>query len=275
MKEHELAQFGLNEYESKAYYTLLSQEMIGAGELSKLANIPQGRIYSVLNGLIEKGFCTLFPDSVKKYQAIHPKIALKAIISDREEQLKSLKTTTEELSKAFDSRKVNDIPTEYIQILTSKQSQIEKFDELITMATKTLYSFNKRPYATGFLRNLKEIDQASKPLKRILKNGTSVKAIFEREEEHTEEFLAMLNYYESIGEEVRISNELPLKMLIADKGTAMVSLRNNHSSKFKLSSMVVEHSDLSNAFGELFDMYWNVSTPLKTYKQEIKANSEL
>ena len=119
-----------------------------------------------------------------------------------------------------------------------------------------MYSFNKSPYATGFNREKSKIESDSLPIIDCIKRGTKVKAIFESEEEATVPFIRMIEYYESIGEEVRIVESLPIKMLLADSEIAMVSLRNNHASKFKLSSMVVDHSDIAIALMELFENYW-------------------
>jgi sugar-specific transcriptional regulator TrmB len=272
---------GFSNYEARAYCTLLDNGPLQASEISLLADIPQGRVYNVLGTLEKKGFCSMFLGSVKRYRAVNPGIAFGTMLQEQLDAYKRLETISEELEKSFQEKETT--PVDFIQVLTSKQSQIERFDDLIKVTETSLYSFNKRPYATGFMRELAEIDRASEPLKRILKKGVKVKALFESESgEHMGLFVRMLEYYESIGESIRIVEKLPLKMLLSDKSTAMVSMRNQSSDsfadRFNLTSMVVEHSDLTGALVELFENYWNRSMTLDQYKAQkisgIQSSSE-
>lgn len=260
-----LIEIGLNTYEAKTYNTLLNHELLTATEVSQFAGIPQGRIYSILKSLELKGFCNIFSGSVKKFEAVHPKIAFQSLILAQEKALKNIEVLSQNLQETFENRKTETTPLDYIQILTSKQSQVNKFDDLIKLSEKTLYSFNKAPYATGFLRQMDEIIKASEPLRKTIKKGTSVRALFEAEKVDIQEFARMVKYYESIGEEVRISEALPLKMLLSDNKKAMVSMRSQDGEKFKLTSMIVEHSDLTNALIELFELHWKKGITIEQY----------
>ena len=260
-----LTAIGFNVYESKAYKVLLSQGLLAASELSELAGIPQGRIYSVLKSLEQKGFCNVFSGPVKKFGAVNPKVAFQGLLQEKERALKEMEALSCELEEVFENREDDQAPLEFIQILTSKQSQVNKFDDLIQRSETTLYSFNKKPYATGFMRKMDEIINASAPLRKIIKKGVSVKAIFEAEDHHIQEFTRMVSYYQDIGEEIRICDKLPLKMLLSDNKNAMVSMKSLGVTKFKLTSMVVEHSDLTNALTELFEMYWEKGMTIEEY----------
>lgn len=263
-----LVRFGFTDYEAKAYSVLITQELVTATELSKLSEIPQGRIYSILNGLQEKGFCNVFPGSVKKFRAVDPKSAFTDLIEKQKQSVLELESLEKDMSKVFENKVSNASPLDYIQILTSKQSQVQKFEDLILRTQDKLYSFNKKPYATGFNRKPEEIHKDSKELIQCINKGVRVRAIFEEEIDNVQPFIQMLNYYESIGEEVRIHQSLPLKMLLSDNDIAMVSMRNNDVSRFKLTSLVVEHTDLTHAFDDLFEFYWTQSMSLSSFKEK-------
>ncbi|MEW6043067.1 MAG: helix-turn-helix domain-containing protein [Thermoproteota archaeon] len=58
---------GLNEYESKVYFTLLLTDRSKMGELSKKSSVPQPKIYLTVEGLKEKGLVDVvdeFPKTV-------------------------------------------------------------------------------------------------------------------------------------------------------------------------------------------------------------------
>lgn len=50
----EMKQLGLNQYEAKAYLTLLEEYPVNGYTLSKYSGVPRSRIYEVLEGLIKK-----------------------------------------------------------------------------------------------------------------------------------------------------------------------------------------------------------------------------
>lgn len=266
----QLISFGFTQYEAQAYSVLLQNNLLTASELSRLSEIPQGRIYNVLEALDKKGCCTVFPGGVKRYKAVTPKLALASVLKAKEEEKVKLEGFRDALQANYEAIETPSGPIDFIQMLSSKESQINKFDELINASNTTLYSFNKKPYATGFMRNKEEIKKASRPLIKCLKRGVEVRAIFEAETEHADAFLNMVNYYESIGEQVRIVPELPLKMLLSDQETAMVSLRSQNPNGFKLTSMVAEHSDLNNAFTDLFESFWEKGQSIQEYSDGIE-----
>ncbi len=263
--QEKLIEYGFGEYEARAYCALISRSQLSAGEISKITEIPQGRVYSILNGLLDKGFVNVFAGAIKKYEAVNPETAFKSLIESKRQDVKQLQDLSTSLSETFEKQKVESTKLDFVQILTSKKSQVDKFDDLIHSSKQTLYSFNKKPYATGFNRSKEQIDLESTPLKQVIASGTEVKAIFERETGNVENFKYMLHYYHSIGEQVRIAEELPLKMLLVDSQLAMVSLRSGDSSRFQLTSMVVDHTDLTSALAELFEHRWNNAMSLTEY----------
>lgn len=247
---------------------IIENNALTASEIAKLSEIPQGRVYDVLDSLSKKGFCYVIAGSKKRYQAVNPEIAFKGYIEKKQEEVQSTIALKEQFKTFYDQNKSTNNPIDYFQLLTSKQSQIEKFDHLINISSTKLYSFNKKPYATGFNRSKDQIINASAPLRATLERGTCVRAIFEEEDEDNwESFKVMIDYYHSLGEEVRIIKQLPMKMLLADNSTAMISLQTRSEQKFNVTSMVVEHTDLTQGLMDLFEFYWQQATPYEEYSR--------
>jgi len=71
--------FGLNTYEAKMWFALLSRSVSTAGELSDISNVPRSRSYDVLQSLEKKGFVEAKPYKPIKYFTIQPKDVLKNI----------------------------------------------------------------------------------------------------------------------------------------------------------------------------------------------------
>ena len=88
-------EIGLTRYETAAYLSLLAKNGQTASQISSSANIPQSRIYSVLKGLISKGWIEKIPSRPTRYKAYQPQIVGKKVA----EELKLKAEETAELLK--------------------------------------------------------------------------------------------------------------------------------------------------------------------------------
>jgi len=71
-----LSEVGLNEYESRAYLTILEGGVLVAREISDRSSIPYAKVYQVLESLINKQLILGDEGRPKKFQSKSPKIAL-------------------------------------------------------------------------------------------------------------------------------------------------------------------------------------------------------
>lgn len=92
---------GLNEYESKAYVSLLKLGLASASKLSSDSSIPRARIYDVLASLEKKGFVEKKPVKPVTYSAVLPTGVVKKIESVNrrgfEESIKELLSIAQSL----------------------------------------------------------------------------------------------------------------------------------------------------------------------------------
>jgi HTH-type transcriptional regulator, sugar sensing transcriptional regulator len=266
----DLVDIGLTEYEAKVYSTLLNHDLLAAIDISRTGDVPRGRVYDIINQLILKGFCETVPGAVKKFRAVNPGVAVNTLIEHQKKQEERMLEVAGKLESMFSRKKSSSAPFDYIQLLTSKQSQINKFREMVEDAKEFIFSFTKKPYAVN--PDLEDVKKVSAPFKKIIDSGVIVRTIYEADDS-TENFGEWLGYFNSIGEQIRIAHSLPMKILIADKNRVMISLRNEGAQKFGLSSMVVEHSDLTTGLMELFEFYWNKSMTIEEYLDSRKLKS--
>lgn len=85
-----LKEYGLKEYEAKAYSSLIFANELTAAELSRIADIPQPRIYDVLSSLESKGLVEIRQGRPQKFRAVDPKIGLQMLAKDLTERLNKL-----------------------------------------------------------------------------------------------------------------------------------------------------------------------------------------
>lgn len=266
----DLAEVGLSEYEAKVYSAMLHQELLTASDITKISDVPRGRVYDIINQLIDKGFCVMVPGAVKKFRAVDPRMAIQNLIEHQQRYQQRMLEIAERLQDKYKTKRDNTTPLDFVEVLTSKQSQIRKFQELVENAGEFIMAFTKKPYATN--PDIDDLKKAGAPFKKIIDKGVKVRTIYEADD-NTEHFPEWISYFESMGEVIRIADKLPVKMLISDKNKVMISLRNQGTGKFNVSSMVVEHSDLTDALINLFEFYWSGSMTLEQYLSVRKKNS--
>lgn len=83
----DLKGFGLSSYEASAYAVLLRLGSADASLVAHKAGIPFGRVYDVLNSLVDRGLLTLHEGRPKQYRAVQPRVAMSILLAQRKREL--------------------------------------------------------------------------------------------------------------------------------------------------------------------------------------------
>lgn len=257
-----LIRAGLTLYEARTYYALLQKNEMTATEISGLASVPRTRVYEVLNNLIKKGFCTAMESKVRRYRAINPQFAFNDFIENMESELSKKKeeivSIREKLIPLYEEEKNEGESIEYAYIVKERNHITEKLNELGENAQKEIITFNKAPYAVNI----------EKPLKRgyveFIK-GLEYKFITDEKDLEDDSYLEFLKMWRNAGAEIRVVKEVPVKMVIFDRKTIVISLPDKVITKPQYTSMIIEHEDLSRFFLQIFDLYYREGKNLEEY----------
>ncbi len=97
-------EFGLTKNEGKAYYELVRFGKLSAYEVSSKGKVPYGKVYNILNSLINKGLARVVPEKTKKFVPCDPKSLIK-FIEEKEARLEKAKEKAKELKKFYGEEK--------------------------------------------------------------------------------------------------------------------------------------------------------------------------
>jgi sugar-specific transcriptional regulator TrmB len=135
----ELKGFGLSTYEANAYATLLRLAIADASTLAQKAEIPFGRVYDVLNGLVERGLLTLQDGRPKQYRAVQPRVAMSILLAKRKRELDEryadLTKLASDLEKRLSPKVKKDVSSFYSTSVGEQESRaflVEKLAEATT-----------------------------------------------------------------------------------------------------------------------------------------------
>lgn len=268
---NELKNSGLQEYEAKIYFLLLTHDSLNPTEISKLSDVPRTKIYPVLKNLIKKGFCTRIPGKLKNYKALDPQVAFSEFLHKIDEKRENVKNLANELEKVYESKNTKKSLDEYIEILTSNKQIHERYLKLLKNTKHELIGFMKPPYSHE--GNKKKFNTQENQYYDIAKKGIQERSLYEfpRDEERD----VIISHIEScikVGEKARLLEKIPLKMIISDGRYVLMALNNPESADSNITSILIEHPDLALANKILFEHLWDQAISFEEYKRKVLKN---
>ncbi len=282
-----LQQIGLTKREAEVYIALLQRKEFTAPELTKMTTITRTKIYEILQNLVHKGIVTESSrNGNKMYRSIDPQIALKNIITNYEESVEQKKIEFEEKQK-FDiemKKKAAGLlekelvslhkdsadnlePFDYIEMLTDIRQIGERWVTIQQNTKQELLVFTKPPYTTPALED--NIEQEKEVFR---KQNIIVKGLYEYgglTQEELESLVKSVEIYQEIGEEARLIEKLPMKLVISDEALVMFALNDRISLKPNITSMYVDHPGYAAALKKMFESYWADGINVETFKKTI------
>ncbi len=175
---NDLKQFGLSEYEAKAYLALTLYGTLTASGVTEKSKIPQSKVYGILKSLSEKFLAESWNGKPLKFRAIEPSIGLKKILERKKMKIKNLKEKSEVILEKL--KPLRNFETEVFGMWSSsgKLACMEKAVEMLERSEKfgfaTTSRFSRYPpldnaYLAALKRNVKikmlgtsKLDQAIK-----------------------------------------------------------------------------------------------------------------
>ena len=132
-----LKDFGLTEYEIKAYIALVEAGPLPASQLSTSAGIPYSKIYEILGNLERKGWVEIEQGRPSKYFAKPPSTALEFSRIRMENKLKSSQTDAiSELQPVYEKKEVQERPD--IWIVRGQNNILDRIKETLGRTRREL-----------------------------------------------------------------------------------------------------------------------------------------
>lgn len=261
---NKLINIGLTEYEAKTYFALLKKHSFTATELSKLTQVPRTKIYSVLTNLIQKGACSELPGKVRKFCAVNPDTAFSRILETLEERKTNIGKIAEELLPLYEAEKENSDPLEYIEVIRERRSIIKRIDQLEIVTKHEIVAMNKPPYAV----DIKKMCEDNIPFDN---KDITYKYLYGLDDIENPDLMKLFDIFEKNGVEIKVcEEEIPVKFVIFDNKSVMMSLNDNIPYTNSLTGLVITNSDFARLLRNTFNVYFETALSLAEYKIKLK-----
>jgi len=162
--------FDLSDYESRTYSALLFIGPSKVSDISRESKVPQSKIYEVLEKLMVKQLVEVYGIRPKEFKAVHPNVALKGMLEEKEKELIEMKEKMSVLTNFL--RETNSRSEVMEGVWTTKESGWKNFiNRLSEMFDRS------QKYAFVVSRDFSWSSRLAESVKSCYKRGVEIRTI--------------------------------------------------------------------------------------------------
>ena len=247
-----LTLLGSKELEEQVYMWLLHTPSRTAAQLGRALQRRAADITAALSELEVAGLVARNPGRPVRYVAAPPDVAVSNLLLERQAQLARARTELDHLVRRYHSQEHVRRVDELVEIVIGAEPIAQRVLQLSHKARTEYLTFIKPPFVAI------DIDRAIEAA--VDADDTPARQIHDAAVVEYPGYLDRILSALTPNEENRIHPNLPMKLVIADRQTALLPLADSDS--VSTPAVVVVHaSGLVNALTALFEQYWEASQP--------------
>lgn len=240
---------GLSAADERVYQAVLDAPGSTAAELAAARGEPPARLARPLARLERLGLVGRSSGTPRRWSATMPEAAVEILVSRRMEQLQRLRLETVELMERFRASARARQPGELVEVIAGAEASGRRFAQIQAAVAEEMLMFDRPPY----------VQAGGNPWQRpILERGVRWRAIYAPESLAVPGAPDTVQELRSLGEEARILDGLPMKLVIADRRIALLPLV---ADDVIGQTVVVHPSSLLDSLVMLFEALWQRAIP--------------
>jgi sugar-specific transcriptional regulator TrmB/DNA-binding CsgD family transcriptional regulator len=248
----DLSVIGVDATQEQVYRALIANPDATTAVLASKLGLPEATVADALEAIAGRGLAARSAASRDRYVPAPPAVALGAIVTQYRDDLRrvdvALAELAEEYRQASEARSLLDV----IEVVTGVEAIRHRFDQLQRGAGEEILSLVTGPTIA--------VPYAENTARRMARErGVRYRRIIDRAEFEAGDLIAQLTAESQLGEEIRVVDSLPTKLIIADRSKALVALQSVGTP----SAVMVHASGLLDGLLVLFDTTWRAAVPIR------------
>lgn len=245
-----LAVAGLPDDDERVYLFVVHRARTRPEDVAERFDLPLEEARARLEALHGHGLVTTWQGSTEVYAAVDPRFALGAVADRVDEQVRRIREHIPALAGQFERALADDEGTARTRVVTDVAEVAGWFVRLQHQARTELAVFDRPPY----------ISTSQEPLETsVIGRGVSWRAVYSADSFAREGAWDEIGRLADQGEQARTVTALPIKLVIADRAIALISLDLDGVSNHAL---VTESPPLVDLLHAVFESYWARALPL-------------
>jgi DNA-binding NarL/FixJ family response regulator len=186
-------------------------------------------------------------------RAIDPRVAIRALIRQRETESELLAATAEEMATAYEAGLLREEPSRLVEVASGEGAIAARLEELYARAEHEVCLFDTPPYLAP---PIPQLDRQAD----LLNRGIVSRAVYASSALEDPQVLSHAWRMVELGEQARVLPSVPVKLLVVDGCRAMLPLTSSVAGGY--CAVVVWHSAVTEALQRLFELAWQQAAPL-------------
>ncbi|MFI0503857.1 helix-turn-helix domain-containing protein [Streptomyces albogriseolus] len=262
-----LGSVGLSKTEEAAYLLLLDRGSASLEELAAAATSTPARARRLVRSLLDKGLIHHTPPPEDRIIPVPPDLVVDQLIRRRHEEFEKVRIAAYRLAEETRARADGRRADQLIEVVSGNRAVGQAFDRLQRAAQQEMRVLVAPPYAVPKAVNENQLD-------RLLNAGVTCRAVYDTTALADPAIAEGAAACVRAGEQARLSDQVPLKLAIADHNLALLPLTWTQAAND--TALLIRPCGLLGAVSALFDMVWNHAVPLfLTSADEFSAVSSL
>ncbi|MDF6045494.1 helix-turn-helix domain-containing protein [Streptomyces sp. JH14] len=258
-----LETLGLSTVESQVYQLLVRTGRTDAERIQQLLRLDAGHVEDAVGGLVDRGLVTTTDDQPAQLIPSPPDIAGEVLLLARMTELAKARGALDRLADEYRSAPRPDVFSGDMAEIVPDEEVALRYHQIQARARSEVVRFDAPPYLVSETVNEVEIEQLAAGVRfRTVYDRLGLEADGSREE--------ILQYAEA-GEQARVLNHVPVKMIIVDGSTALLTMRSGEACTHPV--VHIHPGPLLDALVTLFELVWESALPL--HPMAVQPRSEL
>jgi HTH-type transcriptional regulator, sugar sensing transcriptional regulator len=270
-------EFGLNGYQARVLLALLRAGSAPPPYLAQLSGVHRTSAYPVLEELRAKGLAVQLPGRTAVWTTPGRDEVLARLVAAQEERLRALQAKRSEMAAAL-AQVVPETPTDtavpYLHFVSSAAQTRTIYDRLLDEVQAEFLVLNRPPYSAATERSRRHRalteaagrDEVNPAVGAALERGVSIRVLYQTEQwddPAAEEFRAAMGAYHDAGVEGRVVEELPMKLVVADRQVALLALADPVLREIGFpTNLFIEHPGYAAFQADAFEHRWAGARPI-------------
>jgi sugar-specific transcriptional regulator TrmB/DNA-binding CsgD family transcriptional regulator len=244
----------------RLYLSLIDRHPLTAGELAGATDASPTGVRASIARLESLGLVARTPGKPPRYQPTPPAVSLESLVLQRQREVAAAGQAAQALQKSFAAH--NREASEVIEVVTAPEQIQQRYLQMQNSAKDEILNFDGPPYSHEPMEYDVELER--------LAAGIKYRVIYCREALEVPGRLDAINQRCEAGEQARCLTSIPIKLVIADRRSALLPLQVGHSEALT-AAIVVHESSLLDMLVLVFEEHWRRATALRTELSEASA----